>query len=275
MIVKNARSPVNWLLAASVVFVVTWFGLRSSENDQVALSPESETPDVGALLVVESKKSPAVVSKSDEEVTRVTGGGRFIGNQVSDVWPPQPMGISSVRALELPPQLALDESFQQAGPTAREVAEASNSVRVLLGNRYKFISQRPVLAKWSKEHLGDEAVFYSYDQNLTVVAVVEQAQVVDVQGILPTEFQPPLAPDEKARATELARSYWQAAGDVRIDDLEAFAILTYDGADGHAVRMAYVTFHYTSTINPELLTWVDLTNERVDRSLVQRAGVIQ
>ncbi len=273
MIVKNIRSPANWLVAAGVILVALWMDLRSPDKDQLALAPTDTVPEVGALRAIVSAKSPASVSNSDEEITRVTSSSRFGSDQLTDVWPPQPRGITGVRAVAPKPQLMNDAAGDFA--SAREIAEASDSVRVLLGRRYGFISERPKLAKWSKEHLGDEVVFYSYDQNITVIATIEQGQVVEVQGVLPTEFQPPLSPDEKSLAAELARDYWLASGDTRVDDLEAFSILTYDGVERHPVRMAYVTFHYTSTINPELLTWVDLTHERVDRSLIQRGGVGQ
>ena len=275
MSVSRRNIPFNWtIVAAGVVLVAVWSGYKSITSE-----PVESAPEVSALMDEENKKSPARETNSDEEVTRVTSASRFGGDVISDAWPPQPKGITEIKAVK---QVAARESTDRTAGnkstdlrTAREIAESSRDVQVLLGNRYAFLQERKITAKWSKEDLRDEVVFYSYEQNITVKTTVEQGQVVNVEGIVPTEFQPPLAEVEKQRAIEIARDYWRLAGDMRIDELEGFSILTYDGEDTHAVRMVYVTFHYNSTINPELLTWVDLTNERVDRSLVQRAEVGQ
>lgn len=265
---------ILWATNVALALALAWYATRPADPGS-AEQAQAEHAPASAALLADEEKSPAGVRVSDEENTRVNRASRFTDNGISTTWPPQPRDIGGVRHLHPQPTGPSTRSARAKDgspllPSARQIAENSDEVRILLGNRYAFLDQHRLTAKWTEEHLGDEVNFYSYDQNITVRARVEQGQVVAVESLLPTQYQPPLAPAERDRATALARDYWRQLGDPRIDELEGFAILTYEREASYAVRMAYVTFHYNSTINPELLTWVDLTNERIEKSAVQR-----
>jgi len=76
---------------------------------------------------------------------------------------------------------------------------------------------------------------------------------------------------EKSLAIEIAREYWIERDEPRVAQLEGYAIQTYQ-PDGslYPTRVAYVSFHVQSPEPPELITWVDLSKERVFRAKVER-----
>ena len=218
-----------------------------------------------------------------DHASMLTADGRFTGP--GEVWPPQVRGATDVVALDFDEvEAATSRRAMDAPAAARameadagttiDVAMADARVATELGVRHTLISVTedeivPGSAKGDPE--ATLVLFYSHDLAVTVEAYVVGAQVVEIASHPAGDQQPPLAVDEKHRATEVARAHWEAAGDGRIDQLEGFVILAVE-PDGsyYDSRVAYVSFHLDNEARPELLTWVDLTTETVLEAEVDR-----
>lgn len=210
--------------------------------------------------------------------------GRFSGP--GGVWPPEPRNATDVVALDFPGEQApvdadlvpAEVADERLVPDARplEVALADRAVIDALGDRYQLIAasdgaQLPEAAKGQVRPDASRIAFYSltFDQSVDVLVVGREVRDLTVQPA--TEYQPPLSEKEKYRAAELARAHWEAAGDTRLDQLEAFVMLDMaDNGSFHPSRVAYVTFHAELNARPELLTWIDLSSEQVIRAEVDR-----
>lgn len=210
-------------------------------------------------------------------------GGRFTGP--GEVWPPQVVGATDIVGLDFSaaeaatdrralPSARAAEALAADGGVPLAIALASSEVTTALGDRHTLISVTgeevvPDTAKGAPT--ADLVLFYSHDRRATVEVYVRAAVVVEVVSRPADQDQPPLAVDEKYRATEMARAHWEAEGDARIDRLDGFVILAVQ-PDGtyHDHRVAYVSFHEDNTSRPELLTWVDLTSETVLDAAVDR-----
>lgn len=204
-----------------------------------------------------------------DHVTVLTSQGRFTG---PGEWPPAP-------------HEARGPMIQAARPTDTDrgqvVArlESHSEVQAQLGVAYSLISSTNPLSDRAGAAKGElnlaqlETTWFSRSTNQTVIALsdAEGAQVTDLRMVPAGDAQPDLTDDEDALAITLARTFWADEGDKRIDDLEGFSIWAFR-EDGRVydVRMAYVSFHRSREHDPELITWVDLTNETVVRSEVVR-----
>lgn len=185
--------------------------------------------------------------------------GRFTG---PGEWPPQHKGATNFGTVEITDQRGNGREI-----AATRSASAHQAVGRALGNRFGAAS----VAEMAGGQNGQHVTFFSYEQNQTVVASVIDGEVVNVEEMPASVGQPPLSPVEMDNAVAIARAWWSEQNNDRVDDLEGFAIRAFQ-PDGSffPVRMAYVSFHVDVDAAPELLTYVDLTNEIVTEGLLDQ-----
>lgn len=211
--------------------------------------------------------------------------GRFTGP--GEVWPPQIKGATDIVTLDFDAEAAatseraLDtdqaaELLTADGGAPLAAALASSEVQAALGERHTIVSVTddeivPGSAKGDADEAATLVLAFSHDTRSTVEVYLVGSRIIEVISHRAADEQPPLAVDEKFRAAELARSYWEDAGEASIDGLEGFVILAVQPGGGYYdSRVAYVSFHADNTARPELLTWVDLTGEAVIGAEVDR-----
>lgn len=211
-----------------------------------------------------------------EHIGHISADGRFTGTDGSNIsWPPQVKNIEEV-VWDNNIEPAIDTQLSAAFSIAT-TAYANQEVRSLLGERFSFISANPLQKKWSNNIIGHEVVYFSYSNNITIEAVILNGKVDNIRTFAASEYQPPLRNNEVEDAIAIARTYWQEQGNRRVDALQGFTIQTFktDGDGGYYdTRMSYVSFHIDETSAPELLTWVDLTNQTVVRAAIDQGGEI-
>jgi len=203
--------------------------------------------------------------------------GRFTGPQVE--WPPRHRDATNVSGVAISDVASnVDEIY------ATQFAARDSLIAAELGDDYTVsaaidmetaIGAGSTAARSAQSRsasVGDKygpsdthrITFFSYAENQTVHADVRNGEVVSYETVPATVEQPALIEIEQDRAIAIARSWWKAQNNDRIDELEGFAIRAFQGnGDFFPVRMVYVSFHVSQTEKPELLTMVDLTNEVV------------
>ncbi len=192
---------------------------------------------------------------------------RFTGQ--GEVWPPRPDGAGAPRSLPIAEPRYDDDPIIADIATDGRVAE-------LLGEQWTVLAIGPaaVNGKGAGAAAGQgriQITFFSRSTNQSVIVDVTGRRVADVATVDPAVEQLPLNPEEKADAVDIARRYWLDAGETSVDNLEGFAIQAYQpGGSLYDVRMAYVSFHVDADSRPELLAWVDLTNEVVTEAREER-----
>lgn len=203
--------------------------------------------------------------------------GRFTGPQVE--WPPRHRDAKDAKGIRVTDIKGnVDEIYAtqfaiQNPQVAAELGEhftvsATIDMESALGEGSDDVAaaQSPYGSSGDKYGPQDtqRITFFSYDENQTVHADVRNGEVVSYETVPATVEQPALIDVEQERAIAIARSWWEAQNNDRVDDLEGFAIRAFEGnGDFFPVRMVYVSFHPTQLDKPELLTMVDLTNEVV------------
>jgi len=209
--------------------------------------------------------------------------GRFTPNVDGAVFPPQPRDLSNVRNYS--PGVELNSITQEQGIElgnanrqvsephleAVQAAERSTEVQALLGSRYTLLQTARVRKKTGPNKHVFRVEYFSRSTNKTVIVESVNGVITDVASYAAADRQPPLGEMEKSLAIEIARQYWIERDEPRVTQLEGYAIQTYQPDGSHyATRVAYVSFHVQSPEPPELITWVDLSNERVFRAEVER-----
>ncbi len=187
----------------------------------------------------------------------LNGEGRFSGQ--GEVWPPRPDGAGAPTEIR---QAALG---YKSDPLAARAATQSD-VAAQLGDRWDVLEVADGVSegKGNSGRSRQVVTFFSYDLNHSVQVEMRGANVTDMKTIAPTVAQLPLNPAEKARAVEVARSYWNEQGESAVNDLEGFSIQAFQPSGAfYDVRMVYVSFHENADTRPDYLTWVDLSNETV------------
>lgn len=200
--------------------------------------------------------------------------GRFTGP--GQEWPPQPKGAKNETAL---PVDDIDGNRDEI--EAAQAALESAEVVAELGDRFEAsatdladLHDKPTKPASDDGKAKDDevtVVHFSYSENQTVRTTMKDGKVADVATVPATEEQPPLTPAEQDHAIDIAREWWKAQGNDRVNDLKGFSIRAFQ-ADGsyYPVRMVYVSFHESADHAPELLTNVDLTNEAVAKGWLDR-----
>ncbi len=210
--------------------------------------------------------------------------GRFTGP--GEVRPPRIRNAEDEIELDYSNLEATSDEWQLSPATADELmvldigpadrALADDDVRDAVGANHNLISVTndevvPGSDKGDADELATLVVYYNLDEDTTVEVFINDERVVAVETTMAADGQPPLSAKEKFRAAELARAHWAALGDERLASLEGFSILANrPGGANYNSRVAYVSFHEDNTSDPELLTWVDLTDETILDSRVDR-----
>ncbi len=187
-----------------------------------------------------------------------------------DSWPPQPVGITDVTFL-LPQQGETVVAAQEQDDQAEAIALASPAVQDALGSTYVHATTIHSHGKDLPTAAGKDAaeirvVYFSYTNNATVEVTVAAGKVADLQSVAAAVYQPEPTRQERVHAIELARDYFLAAGESRVNELHGFVIMAYrpQGATGfYDSRVLYVTFHQSLDERPEYLAWVDLSQETI------------
>lgn len=211
-------------------------------------------------------------------VTVLRNDGRFTG---PGEWPPAPQTATTPLVGE-----TVDPADESA-PLGRNAARSDRTVEAELlalrpeiaaelGDRYSLLSALHPAAPTATDKLAvatdvTEITWFSRSMNQTVRVTVKANAVTDIATIPAGEAQQQLSAEEHDLAVALAADHWRGEIGSDIDDLIGFSIfgLREDGSIND-VRMAYVSFHDGPRALPELLTWVDLTNEQVVDARVDR-----
>lgn len=232
-----------------------------------------------------------IASRADEHAhdhgdhaSTLDHNGRFTGPQVE--WPPRHRDASDIGAV---PVTDLDSNVDEVYAT--QFALRDEVVAAEIGGRYAVSSAIDMesafgagstqarTAQSRSSSAGDKygpadthrITIFSYENNQTVHADVTNGRVVSYETVPAAVEQPALIETEQDQAIAIARSWWEAQNNERIDALEGFAIRAFQSnGDYFPVRMVYVSFHLSQTDKPELLTMVDLTNEIVTDGWLDR-----
>lgn len=243
---------------------------------------QNAQPQIGVflpLIMGEQVAAEEAASNSDGHdhlhIGHIPENGRFTTNDGQAMsWPPQVKYLKDVEWNANTNQVVAG----QIAETDTVVITASSNAEIisLLGERYTFISAKPVQEKWQEGIDGHRITYFSYSNNITIEAIVTDEAVETINTFTAAEYQPPLRQNEVDAAIVIARKYWQEQGNSRVNELQGFTIQTFktdDGGGYYDTRMSYVSFHLDETSEPELLTWVDLTSQTVIRAAIDQGGV--
>lgn len=194
-----------------------------------------------------------------------------------DSWPPQPVGIEQVTWLAANPSSGI-VAAQLLKDEAEVIASASPLVQAALGENYVHSSTIYDRSKAPSSAAGKgesaiQVAYFSYTKNATVDVTVTGGKVHSLQTMDASSYQPEPTRQERIRAIEIARSYFQAQNETRVNQLHGFVIMAYrnQGATGfYDSRVLYVTFHESLEERPEYLAWVDLRAESVIEGRIEQ-----
>ena len=204
-----------------------------------------------------------------------SAGHRHSHNHPHDglTWPPTPRGAANAILHSSVAEENQGHTRQQARLDRLEY-KAKGDVRAIhgLGNRYTHVTiidqddekedrdvkgQPPVVSR---------LVSFSHEKNVTVeVGLDAEERIVSVSTTPAKDYQPEITDEEAKEAEQLARGYLKRLKSKRVAGLQAFSILAYkpEGTGFYDTRVIYVSFHKDNDSPPELMAWVDLTNQRI------------
>lgn len=185
-------------------------------------------------------------------------------------WPPQPRGITNIVVHSNPHEEEQDRTIKKARKERLE-QKATRGTNALKGR----FAHAAVIDKEDKDDKNDknrgtvvsEAVFFNHDTNTTVeVGFDADEKIVEVNTRAAKDYQPEITEEEIAEAAKLARKYFARQGSKKkIAGLKPYGILAYksEGDGFYDTRVIYVSFHKHDDAPPQLMAWVDLTNQRI------------
>lgn len=214
----------------------------------------------------------------EDHVTVLHDGGRFTG---PGEWPPAPKSADGPLIAQDAPSISgrSTSAVQTTGTPLVEVAKRMaqrDDIASELGERYSLISAAHPSAPTAEDKLRVdpdriELVWFSRAHNQSVKVTVSDGEAAAISTLPAAEGQPELSAEEHSLAVELAIEHWRGEIGSRVDDMTGFSIFELrDDGSVHDVRMAYVTLHADARSIPELLTWVDLTNEDIVKARIDR-----
>lgn len=254
-----------WVCLAIFVFLIPAWNV-------LAQDPEAENEIYLPLITKSGLTSDAQIEHDHNDhphIGHIPDDGRF--TLQGEQWPPQMKSIDNVRLQDT--SSILRSTHIDKAQTATQAAIDDLSVQGQLGNRYRLINTIAMTTKWQADVSQYKVTFFSYSNNATLEVIVKDRTVQSMKTMAAQQYQPPLTQDEVAESVDIAREYWLAQGNTRVNDLEGFAIQTFptDGSSAYFnTRMTYVSFHPDAVSLPELLTWVDLTSQNVWRSAIEQ-----
>jgi hypothetical protein len=192
-------------------------------------------------------------------------------------WPPQPRGITNVTVHS---PLRKDDSTHETNRAHLDRLEQKAHRAVLgLGTR---VTPGLVLEKDDKpardersettqaaeprSRVVQQLVLFSHDRKATVEVGFNAEETIEAVHFIPAnEYQPDIMEEEIAEAAQLARAYFLREGFHRVAGLRAYGILAYkpEGTGFYDTRVIYISFHKHDDAPPELMAWVDLTNQQI------------
>jgi hypothetical protein len=192
-------------------------------------------------------------------------------------WPPQPRGITNVTVYST---LREDDSARETNRARLDRLEQKAHRAVLgLGTRVTRglilekddkpePEERPETARAAepRSRVVHQLVLYSHDRNATVEVGFDAEETIEAVNFIPAnEYQPDITDEEIADAAQLARAYFLRQGFHRVAGLRAYGILAYkpEGTGFYDTRVIYISFHKHDDAPPQLMAWVDLTNQRI------------
>ncbi len=136
-----------------------------------------------------------------------------------------------------------------------------------LGNRFTRVA---VVDQDDKEDTDETVVsrlvYFSHEKNATVEVGFDADEKLETVTITPAkDYQPEITDEEIKDAEKLARKYFIRHGFKRITGLRAYGILAYkpEGTGFYDTRVIYVSFQKDDDAPPQLMAWVDLTNQQI------------
>ena len=237
-----------------------------------ALAKTAGTVAVGAALMFLGSQELPWINQAEAVSPSVP---RHSHNHPHDglTWPPQPRGIENV---VLHSNVAQEENdlIRQQARFDRLEQRVKGDIRTVqrLGDRFtrvaiidqeddkedRDVKGRPTVVS--------RLVLFSYEKNATVeVGFDAEEQIVTVSAIPANDYQPEITDEEVKEAEKLARKYFVSQGFKRVTALKAYGILAYkpEGKGFFDTRVIYVSFHKHDDAPPQLMAWVDLTNQRI------------
>lgn len=180
-------------------------------------------------------------------------------------WPPQPLGRTDVR--QVPWSQAQGDLTDSLARELRRIAEADSRTQAALGQRFAFINVERVEAPKDTAEARPvyRVVFYSHSNNVPVEVLIRDLQVQQVERR--PNYDVPESPEEAQMAITLARRSPELRA--AVGRLVGSAIVTYPDTSsplrGH--RVLYVTFAAEADSAPRYAAYVDLTEQRVVRTI--------
>ncbi len=187
------------------------------------------------------------------------------------IWPPQPRGITNVVPRTDKGEQTRDAKARERLTAALErVALLRGDVRQALGSRFTRAAVRQGLDKDGTPR-EPVLVYFSHATNSTVEVTLDGQRVRSLRTVPAAEYQPEITDAEVTEAEGIARAHFASLGEERVAQLEAFGILAYrpTGTGFYDTRVLYISFHPDNDSFPEFAAWVDLTNRRVIRTLIE------
>jgi len=227
---------------------------------------------VGAVLaLLGSQELPWI--NSAEAVP--SAGHRHSHNHPHDglTWPPTPRGLVNATLYSNVAEENQGHARKQARLDRLEY-KAKGDVRAIhgWGNHYTHVAiidqddEKDDRDVKGQPTVVSRLVSFSHDKNATVeVGFDADERIVTVSTTPAKDYQPEITDEEVKEAEQLARTYFKKQKSKRLAGLQAFGILAYkpEGTGFYDTRVVYVSFHKDNDSPPELMAWVDLTNQRI------------
>lgn len=183
-------------------------------------------------------------------------------------WPPQPRGISNVVLHSNVTEEVFDRARKRTRMDRLEQKTRADMRAVYgLGNRFTRVA---VVDQDDKEDTDETVVsrlvYFSHEKNATVEVGFDADEKLETVTVTPAkDYQPEITDEEIKDAEKLARKYFIRHGFKRIAGLRAYGILAYkpEGTGFYDTRVIYVSFQKDDDAPPQLMAWVDLTNQQI------------
>ncbi|MFK7862195.1 MAG: hypothetical protein AB8B64_25540 [Granulosicoccus sp.] len=160
------------------------------------------------------------------------------------IWPPQPLNMENVERL---PTRLRPRARQSVVEIARRSVMNNPDVLNAIGENYGIFGASLSLSKSDTDVA--RFVFYNYETDQTVEAILNKDGNVNVSSLSASEWQPTENPLEIQQAISLARTSLESDG-FDLDSLQGTAMMTYPAQTSSSAstpmfydtRMLYVTF---------------------------------
>lgn len=227
---------------------------------------------VGAVVVLLGSQELPWMSQAEAVPS---AGHRHSHNHPHDglTWPPQPRGLTNVLLHSNVTEENQGHARKQARLDRLEY-KAKGDVRAIhgLGNRHTHVTiidqedEKEDRDVKGQPTVVSRLVSFSHEKNVTVeVGFDAEERIVSVSTTPAKDYQPEITDEEIKEAEQLARKYFSRQGSKQVAGLQAFGILAYkpEGTGFYDTRVIYISFHKDNDSPPELMAWVDLTNQRI------------